>query len=174
MDHNQISNSSTSPFLYILGLHRGRGRPALLVLYLIFIKNNKKSLATLSCSSIGKTPSHMTSSRFGFGLGPGSTTVYGWPKKGGIYVLNGCVGINLEFLGYDRLGEETDLRKEMRLKNEQEEEAHCNKSKLSQKNKENFFHAHLGNLCSASARGYMVGKLPCSRSWINKRWRKIR
>ena len=105
----------------------------------------------------------MTSSRFGFSLGPGSTTVYGWPKKGGIYVLIGCVGINLEFLGFDRLGEETDLRKEMRLNNEQEEEAHCSKSKFSQKNKE-FSHAHLGNLCSVSARSRMVGKLPRSRN----------
>lgn len=114
----------------------------------------------------------MTSSRFGFGLGPGSTTAYGWPKKGGIYVLNGCFGINLKFLWFDRLGEETDLKKEMRLNNEQEEEAHCNKSKFCQKNKENFSHAHLGNFCSALARSYMVGKLPCSRNCINKRWQK--
>lgn len=74
-------------------------------------------------------------SRFGFGLGPGSTTVYGWPKKGGIYVLNGCVGIDLEFLGFDGLGEETDLTKEMRSEEEEEEEAHCNKSKFPKRTK---------------------------------------
>lgn len=75
-------------------------------------------------------PPHQRPSRprLGFGLGPGSTTVYGWPKKGGIYVLNGCVGIDLEFLGFDRLGEERDLTKETRSDSEEEEEAHCNKS----------------------------------------------
>lgn len=47
-----------------------------------------------------------------------------------MYVLNGCVVVDLEFLGFDRLGESMDLTKEMRLdEEEEEEEAHCSRSK---------------------------------------------
>jgi hypothetical protein len=28
--------------------------------------------------------------------------VYGWPAKGGLYVLEDCVGLELDFLGLDR------------------------------------------------------------------------
>ncbi|KUL82787.1 hypothetical protein ZTR_10886 [Talaromyces verruculosus] len=90
----------------------------------------------------GETLSHVTSSLFGFGLGPGSPTAYGWPKKGGIYVSNDCVGINLEFLRFDRLGEETDSKKEMRLNNEQEEEAQCNKMRQLGATWWESYHAH--------------------------------
>lgn len=74
--------------------------------------------------------------RFAFGLDPGSTTVYGWPKKGGVYVLNSCLGIELEFLGFDRLGEVMDLSKEARSESDEEEEVHCNRSKYT-KDQEN-------------------------------------
>ncbi|EAA30892.3 hypothetical protein GE21DRAFT_8657 [Neurospora crassa] len=40
--------------------------------------------------------------RVGFGLGPGAT-LFGYPsKKGGVYVLEGVLGVELDFLGLDR------------------------------------------------------------------------
>lgn len=69
------------------------------------------------------------SSRFAIGLRPG-ITVYGWPAKGGVYVLDDCVGVDLEFLGFDRLGESKDLSNETRSDSEEEEEEeHCYRSR---------------------------------------------
>jgi hypothetical protein len=40
--------------------------------------------------------------RVDFGLGPGAT-LFGYPsKKGGVYVLEGVLGVELDFLGLDR------------------------------------------------------------------------
>lgn len=36
-----------------------------------------------------------------FYLGPGAV-LFGWPSKGGVYVLESCFGVELEFLGLDR------------------------------------------------------------------------
>ena len=39
--------------------------------------------------------------RVQFGSKPG-VTVYGWPAKGGLYVLRHCTGLELDFLGLSR------------------------------------------------------------------------
>ncbi|KAL1961787.1 hypothetical protein VTN77DRAFT_1037 [Rasamsonia byssochlamydoides] len=53
-----------------------------------------------------------------FGLGPG-TTVYGWPSKGGLYVLESCNGVELDFLQLDRFNPTPSSL------DPAEEDAHC-------------------------------------------------
>jgi hypothetical protein len=66
--------------------------------------------------------------RITFGSRPRGT-VYGYPSKGGLYVLEDCCGVELEFLGLDRfrstlrpLGTSGEII--------DEEEAHCDKRRL--------------------------------------------
>lgn len=61
--------------------------------------------------------------RFGYGHGPG-VSVYGWPSQGGIYTLHGCMGVELDFLGYDRFDLPLDL-----VEPQPAEDEHCNRSK---------------------------------------------
>lgn len=60
--------------------------------------------------------------RFSYGSGPG-VDVYGWPSKGGVYVLHDCLGVELDFLGYDRFDLPLDL-----VEPQPEEDAHCDLS----------------------------------------------
>lgn len=50
-------------------------------------------------------------------------TVYGWPSKGGVYTLFDCLGVELEFLGFDRLNPP-----KLRADSQDEEDAHCDRS----------------------------------------------
>ncbi|EPS30130.1 hypothetical protein PDE_05080 [Penicillium oxalicum 114-2] len=59
--------------------------------------------------------------RFGYGHGPG-VSVYGWPSQGGIYTLHGCMGVELDFLGYDRFDLPLDL-----VEPQPAEDEHCNR-----------------------------------------------
>ncbi|GCB28263.1 hypothetical protein AAWM_11148 [Aspergillus awamori] len=59
------------------------------------------------------------------GSGPG-VTVYGFPSKGGLYVLHNCLGVELDFLGLDRF--RTTERPSKSDPNWQaKEEAHCDR-----------------------------------------------
>jgi hypothetical protein len=53
-----------------------------------------------------------------------------------VYILNSCFGIELEFLGFDRLSEVMVLSKEARSESDEEEEAHCKRIKYT-KDQEN-------------------------------------
>lgn len=63
-------------------------------------------------------PPQSQSHRTSFGAGPG-TLVFGWPSKGGLYVLRGCGGVELDFLQLDR------FNVTIRSQNPAEEDAHC-------------------------------------------------
>ncbi|RHZ53921.1 uncharacterized protein CDV56_106255 [Aspergillus thermomutatus] len=63
-------------------------------------------------------PPQTQSSQTSFGVGPGAT-VYGWPSKGGLYVFEACIAIELDFLQLDRFN--TTLRSQ----DPAEEDAHC-------------------------------------------------
>lgn len=63
--------------------------------------------------------------RVEFLRGPGAQ-VTGWPSKGGIYILEGCLGVELDFLGLDRFH---NTPRPSGPNAAAEEEAHCNKSK---------------------------------------------
>ncbi|GIJ98257.1 hypothetical protein Aspvir_000373 [Aspergillus viridinutans] len=56
--------------------------------------------------------------RTSFGAGPG-TSVYGWPSKGGLYVLQSYDGVELGFLQLDR------FNSTIRSQDPAEEDAHC-------------------------------------------------
>jgi hypothetical protein len=73
--------------------------------------------------------------RFSYGYGPG-VDVYGWPSKGGIYTLHNCLGVELEFLGFDRFDLPRDL-----VEPQSEEDEHCDRSE--------------------SALSYLYSLLPC-------------
>lgn len=62
--------------------------------------------------------------RFSYGYGPG-VDVYGWPSKGGVYVLHDCLGVELDFLGYDRFDLPRDL-----VEPQPEEDEHCDRSEF--------------------------------------------
>lgn len=64
--------------------------------------------------------------RVSFGAGPGAL-VKGWPAKGGIYLLDDCFGIDLDFLKLDRF-QETLQPSQSGPDAAAEEEAHCNRS----------------------------------------------
>ena len=51
------------------------------------------------------------------------STVYGWPSKGGVYTLHDCLGVEMEFLGFDRFNPPTS-----RSGSQAEEDAHCDRS----------------------------------------------
>ncbi|KAL6876787.1 hypothetical protein J3F83DRAFT_727094 [Trichoderma novae-zelandiae] len=63
--------------------------------------------------------------RVRFSAGPGST-VRGWPTKGGVYLLEGCLGIELDFLKLDRF-HDTPRPSPSTPDAAAEEEAHCNR-----------------------------------------------
>ncbi|PTB81729.1 hypothetical protein M440DRAFT_1444353 [Trichoderma longibrachiatum ATCC 18648] len=63
--------------------------------------------------------------RVSFGAGPGAL-VKGWPAKGGIYLLDDCFGIDLDFLKLDRF-QETLQPSQSGPDAAAEEEAHCNR-----------------------------------------------
>lgn len=65
------------------------------------------------------------SSRVNYGHDAG-VTVYGWPSKGGVYTLRDCLGVELEFLGFDRFNPPKS-----RADSQAEEDAHCDRSQLS-------------------------------------------
>lgn len=64
-----------------------------------------------------------------FGRGPG-VSVRGWPSKGGIYILERCFSIELDFLKLDRF-HDTPQPSPSDLNAIAEEEAHCNRSKYN-------------------------------------------
>ncbi|KAA8650407.1 hypothetical protein EYZ11_012261 [Aspergillus tanneri] len=49
-------------------------------------------------------------------------TVYGWPSKGGLYALYDCLGVELEFLGFDRFNPP-----KLRAGSQAKEDAHCDR-----------------------------------------------
>ena len=53
-------------------------------------------------------------------------TVYGWPSKGDVYTLHDCLGVELEFLGYDRFNPPKS-----RAGSQAEEDVHCDRSQFS-------------------------------------------
>ena len=61
-----------------------------------------------------------------FGSKPG-VTVQGWPKKGGFYILDSCLGLELDFLGLDRFNS-TKRPSPCENGTLADEEEHCNKS----------------------------------------------
>ncbi|KAL7808606.1 hypothetical protein V8C26DRAFT_423438 [Trichoderma gracile] len=63
--------------------------------------------------------------RVSFGAGPGAH-VRGWPSKGGIYILEDCVGLELDFLKLDRF-QKPPQRPPSGPDADAEEEAHCNR-----------------------------------------------
>jgi hypothetical protein len=63
-------------------------------------------------------PPQSQTDRTSFGAGPG-TSVYGWPSKGGLYVLASCDGVELDFLQLDRFNVTS------RSQDPAEEDAHC-------------------------------------------------
>ncbi|KAL2823219.1 hypothetical protein BDW59DRAFT_173696 [Aspergillus cavernicola] len=70
------------------------------------------------CGRPVEPPNHF---RFCYGNGPG-VDVYGWPSKGGVYSLQDCTPVEIEFLGYDRL----NVPRHLKAESEEEEDAHCN------------------------------------------------
>ncbi|GLB01628.1 hypothetical protein AtubIFM57258_000037 [Aspergillus tubingensis] len=60
-----------------------------------------------------------------YGLGPG-VAVYGFPSRGGFYVLRECVGVELDFLGIDRFGN-TERPSKSDPDWQAKEEAHCDR-----------------------------------------------
>lgn len=72
-------------------------------------------------------------SRVKFDSSPGAV-VYGWPSKGGIYVLFPCFGVELDFLELDRFRNQ-ERPSTSDADSESDEEAHCDRSKS------NFFSA---------------------------------
>lgn len=118
--------------------------------YKLFRRHSENiSYPEVSCP--GKTDeSPWTYYRVQFGSEPG-VTVYGWPAKGGLYVLSDCTGLDLDFLGLNRfedkvrpghdphtgrppyktLNGSTSLDPEQEQEQKQrdeEEERHCEKS----------------------------------------------
>lgn len=74
--------------------------------------------------------------RFATSYNPGSTTIYGWPKKGGVYILQRALAPEFEFLGLDRflslrsgLGKLGSLKQDYPIEPSDEEEIFCNKCK---------------------------------------------
>lgn len=65
--------------------------------------------------------------RVSFGVEPGGV-VNGWPSKGGVYILESCLGIDLDFLKLDRF-QKTRQPPQSGPEAAAEEEAHCNRSK---------------------------------------------
>lgn len=65
--------------------------------------------------------------RVSFGSGPG-VLVTGWPSKGGVYILEECFAIELDFLKLDRF-HNTPQPSPSGPAAAAEEEAHCNRSK---------------------------------------------
>ncbi|EED20559.1 conserved hypothetical protein [Talaromyces stipitatus ATCC 10500] len=63
--------------------------------------------------------------RYDTGFDPGSTTIYGYPRKGGLYTLPHALGVEFDFLGLDRFG--LTGSKEEEIKPSDEEEVFCNK-----------------------------------------------
>ncbi|EHK20980.1 uncharacterized protein TRIVIDRAFT_69992 [Trichoderma virens Gv29-8] len=60
-----------------------------------------------------------------FGRGPG-VSVLGWPSKGGVYVLEQCFAVELDFLQLDRF-QDTPPSSLTGFDADIEEEAHCNR-----------------------------------------------
>ncbi|ETS03818.1 hypothetical protein M419DRAFT_74787 [Trichoderma reesei RUT C-30] len=71
----------------------------------------------------GNTQENRT--RVSIGAGPGAL-VQGWPSKGGVYMLEDCVGIELDFLKLDRF-RKTPQPDPSGPDAAAEEEAHCNR-----------------------------------------------
>jgi hypothetical protein len=63
-----------------------------------------------------------------YGYGPG-VQVFGYPSKGGVYVLNPCFGVELDFLRLDRFNN-TERPSKSDPNWQAKEEAHCNRSQL--------------------------------------------
>ncbi|KAK1241804.1 hypothetical protein MKX07_007627 [Trichoderma sp. CBMAI-0711] len=68
---------------------------------------------------------HENRSRVSIGAGPGAV-VQGWPSKGGVYILEDCFGIELDFLKLDRF-HSTPQPYPSGPDAATEEEAHCNR-----------------------------------------------
>lgn len=64
-----------------------------------------------------------------FGRGPG-VSVRGWPSKGGIYILERCFNIELDFLKLDKFHNKPQPSPSD-LNAIAEEEVHCNRSKYN-------------------------------------------
>jgi hypothetical protein len=79
-------------------------------------QNNNRSSSYEDCVHPLPGPEFRTD----FGSGSG-TLVSGWPSKGGIYILQNCGGVELEFLDLDRF--EVTPRSE----DQAEENAHCDR-----------------------------------------------
>ncbi|KAL7820733.1 hypothetical protein V8C26DRAFT_393176 [Trichoderma gracile] len=63
--------------------------------------------------------------RVSFGVEPGAV-VNGWPSKGGVYILENCLGVDLDFLKLDRF-QKTRQPPQSGPEAAAEEEAHCNR-----------------------------------------------
>ena len=61
----------------------------------------------------------------------GGATVMGWPSKGGIYMLESCTGVELDFLGLGRFHNMERPPKSADADAKSDEEEHCNKSMWS-------------------------------------------
>jgi hypothetical protein len=64
----------------------------------------------------------------GYGSGPG-VKVFGYPSKGGVYVLDNCFGVELDFLGLDRFNN-TERPSKLDPDWQAKEDAHCDRSQL--------------------------------------------
>jgi hypothetical protein len=63
-----------------------------------------------------------------YGSGPG-VNVFGYPSKGGVYVLRNCFGVELDFLGLDRFND-TERPSKLDPDWQAKEDAHCDQSQL--------------------------------------------
>ena len=64
--------------------------------------------------------------RVSYGTKPGAL-VFGWPAKGGVYILTAASAVEIEFLGYDRF-KPVPRPNPTDPDTAADEEAHCNKS----------------------------------------------
>lgn len=86
-----------------------------------------------------KTPGIQPSeerTRYSTSYSPGSTTIYRFPKKGGVYILQNALAPEFEFLGLDRfvslhsgLDYMGSLKQDYPIPSSDEEEIFCNKFK---------------------------------------------
>ncbi|KAJ6096928.1 hypothetical protein N7486_007674 [Penicillium sp. IBT 16267x] len=60
-----------------------------------------------------------------YGSGPG-VMVFGYPSKGGVYVLRNCFGVELDFLGLDRFNN-TERPSKLDPDWQAKEDAHCDR-----------------------------------------------
>ncbi|KGO45363.1 hypothetical protein PEX1_058290 [Penicillium expansum] len=75
-----------------------------------------------SCRALGPDSEYITD-WVSHGSGPG-VTVYGFPSKGGIYVLHDCLGVELDFLRHDRF-QDTPRPSKSDPDYKAKEDAHC-------------------------------------------------